>query len=125
MGSADAVGMLRIFLNRQSFCAGLLLSILSAHACTAMIARNSTSTAMRERYEIRSWNIRHSAVGKRIRHGGLVARTGPRELRDLVHAAGAGEIRPRPGNGAFILLSGQRPGLHRSRCRRPAMRDRV
>src|SRR5450755_3931818 len=84
-----------------------------------------TLTATRERHETKIGNIRHSAISRHIHHNGLGARSRPRALRDLVYAAGAGEIRPWPGDGAFILLSEQRPGLHGSSCRRSAMRHRL
>ena len=37
----------------------------------------------------------------------------------IVHAAGAGEIRPRPRDGALVRLSGQRPSLYRCRAADP------
>jgi hypothetical protein len=41
---------------------------------------------------------------KRASHSGLGARPRSRALPDLLHTASAGEIRPRPRAGAFILL---------------------
>src|SRR5215475_656192 len=98
-----------ILLKPTPLYAGLSLTLALRTGRGAMIARNrdfdSNEGTPRERHETISGNVRHSAAGRFIRHGSRGARTWPRALRNVVHATSAGEIRPRPRHGAFVLLS--------------------
>src|SRR5215831_16166944 len=107
MGSRDAVG--RHSPETDTPLCRSLTDTRTAHRRTAMIARNcdfdSNEGTPRERHETRSGYVRRSAAGRFIRHGSRRAGTWPRALRNVVHATSAGEIRPRPRHGAFVLLS--------------------